>query len=360
KMKKIKFDFVLRDYQREALEAIWNSYKSGIRRQLISLPTGCGKTVIFSFLPRYFKMKKKMLVLAHREELLFQAKDKIVAINKELKLNVGIEKAVMETDYDDDIIIASVQTIGRGNERIKKFNPDDFSIIVVDEAHHAVAPTYKAILKHFGIFDKDTDKLLLGFTATPKRGDGIGLEEIFEDITYSQSITHMIEANYLANIIGYRVNTKVNLEGVKVRMGDFVIGDLSRKVNVEERNALIIKSYLKLAKNRKTVVFCTNVAHAKQVALIFNKHKIKAVPVWGNMPSKNRAAVLKKFKNDKIDVITNCNLLTEGFDEPGIDCIIMARPTKSQLLYTQMIGRGTRPFPNKENLMVIDISDNST
>jgi len=348
--------FQLRDYQQECLQTIKSRYLSGIRRQLVCLPTGSGKTVIFSAFPAYFQMKNQMLVLAHRSELLDQALDKIQRTNPQL--HVEVEQAGRIADPESHVVVASVPTLGRkDSKRLSRLDPDRFFLIVVDEAHHATAKTYRRILEYFGLFDPDTPKLMVGFTATPKRGDGEGLDAVFEEIVYSRSLPEMIGERYLAPVAGYRVETDVDLSRVKVRMGDFVVSQLSLAVNVEQRNRLVVNVFRTLLKNRRTLCFCVDVAHAHSLAEAFRLEGISAAAVTGDMDRMQREKVLSDFRDGTIHVVTNCMVLTEGYDEPSVEGIILARPTKSSLLYTQMIGRGTRLHPGKENVTVVDIVD---
>jgi superfamily II DNA or RNA helicase len=349
----------LRDYQSQCLNAIFSRYKAGVRRQLICLPTGTGKTVIFAQFPSYFRMKRRMLVLAHRAELLQQARDKLLAANPAIK--VEIEQAGKNASEDSDVVVASVPTLGRrGTKRLTRLNPDQFSIIVIDEAHHAAADSYRRIVKHLGLLDADTNKLLVGFTATPKRSDGIGLDAIFDEIAFSKNIPEMMHAGYLAPVAGYRVETDVDLSRVKTSMGDFVNSQLSDAVNIESRNALVVKAFQELVPDRKTLVFCVDVAHTLDLAEAFKHFGIPAAAITGDMPADERSKNLEAFSLGRIQVLTNCMVLTEGYDEPSVDGIILARPTKSALLYTQMIGRGTRLYPDKANVTVVDVVDNSS
>ena len=351
-----KTSFQLRDYQAECLEAIKSRYLQGIRRQLVCLPTGSGKTIIFSAFPAYFQMKNQMLVLAHRSELLDQAREKIQGINPLLR--VEVEQAGRNADPESPIVVASVPTLGRkDSKRLSRLDPDRFFLIVVDEAHHATAKTYRRILDYFGLVDPNTRKLLVGFTATPKRGDGEGLEAIFEEIVYSRTLPEMIGEGYLSPVAGYRVETDIDLSGVKVRMGDFVVAQLSLAVNVEQRNRLVVNVFRTLLKNRQTLCFCVDVAHAHSLAEAFRTEGISAGAVSGDMDRADREKVLAGFRDGTIHVVTNCMVLTEGYDEPSVEGIILARPTKSSLLYTQMIGRGTRLHPGKENVTIVDIVD---
>ena len=348
----------LRDYQTEALARVKDAYKSGKRRVLVSLPTGTGKTVVFAHFPGALKMKKRLLVLAHREELLLQAEDKFRSVDPGLK--IGIERAEDRVASDAQVVIASVPTLARvDGARLSRFNPDDFSIIVVDEAHHAVAESYRRILDHFGLFKPETSRYLVGFTATPRRGDNQGLGEVFQEVCYARDLRQMIGEGYLCPIRGWRVDTNLSLDGVKIRHGDFVESQLARVVNTPSRNRLLTTSYMRLSGRRRAIVFCVDVQHAKDVCEAFTDAGIRAAAVWGEMPREDRRRTLAQFATGEITVLTNCNLLTEGFDEPRINCVLMARPTKSKLLYAQMVGRGTRLHPDKTDLMVVDVVDNS-
>jgi len=344
----------LRPYQQDCLDRLLAAYRAGGRRLLVSLPTGTGKTVVFARFPGFFRMRRRLLVLAHRRELLEQARDKILASNPDL--SVGIEQAGRRAE-DARVVIASVPSL-RG-KRLASFDPTDFYLVVVDEAHHAVAPSYRAVFEHLGLFEADTPRLLVGFTATPRRGDGKSLGDVFESIAYRRSLPEMVAAGWLCGVTGWRVTSQVSLDGVRVRAGDFAEGQLARAVNVEERNDLLLWAYRKLGDERRCLVFCADVAHAQQVAEVYASAGIAAAAVWGAMPMADRQDVLARFRAGTLRVVTNCNVLTEGFDEPRIGCIILARPTKSRLLYAQMVGRGTRLAPGKTDVCVVDVVDNS-
>lgn len=348
----------LRPYQQACLRSILAAYKAGRRRVLVTLPTGTGKTVVFSEFPRFFRMKKRLLVLAHREELLEQARHKFELAHPELR--VEIEQAARHASDDAQVVIASVPTLGRGDgQRLARLRREDFFLVVVDEAHHAVASTYLKIFDHFGLREPDTPRMLVGFTATPYRSDKSGLGEVFEDIVFRRDLQSMIREHYLARIRGWRIATEIDLDGVRVRHGDFVESQLAAAVNVEVRNDAVVKAYRDFAPGRRAVIFCADVAHAHAVGAAFRKAGVAAAEVWGAMPSQERRAVLDAFSAGGISVLANCMVLTEGFDEPRVDCVILARPTKSHLLYVQMVGRGTRLHPDKQDLLVIDVVDNS-
>jgi ATP-dependent helicase IRC3 len=347
----------LRPYQSEALTAVRDAYLAGKRRVIVSLPTGTGKTVVFAHFPRVLKMKKRLLVLAHREELLLQARDKFRSIDPELETE--IERASSHATSDAKVVIASVPTLARSGARLSRFQPEEFSIVVVDEAHHAVAPSYRRIFDHFGLFEPHVSRYLIGFTATPRRGDKQGLGEVFEEVCYARDMREMIVDRYLCPITGWRVDTDLSLDNVRVRHGDFIESQLARVVNMPLRNRLLVKAYRDFGPGRRTIVFCVDVAHAKDVHRAFADAGIRAAPVWGELSRDQRRSTLAAFSAGEIDVVTNCNVLTEGFDEPRVDCVIMARPTRSKLLYAQMVGRGTRLHAGKKDLIVIDVADNS-
>lgn len=352
----------LRPYQEKAIDSIRESYVQGVNKQVIVLATGLGKTVIFAHIISNLVKRtgKKALVLAHREELLTQAKAKLESINSDLK--VDIEKADDWAEDHADVIVASVATIGRnGSERIKRFNPDDFGIVVIDEAHHASADTYRNVLRHFELLKGEADSnhtaLLLGVTATPSRNDNKGIDSIFDKVTYEYPIVPAIKDNWLSRIHAWRINTATDLTQVHKTAGDFNLGELGEAVNNDDRNGLIIKAYQKHIPGQQTLCFAVDVNHAMELSKSFNEAGIPADYVIGS--STNRKEVLEKFANRELKVVVNCMVLTEGFDEPSIEAILMARPTQSGILFQQMIGRGTRLFQGKEYLTVIDFVDNT-
>lgn len=356
----------LRKYQKETVEAVKRSRKSGINHQIIVLATGTGKTVIFSHLISELVKEtgKKALIIAHREELLEQAKDKLSKIDGNLKID--IEQANRYANDDADVIVASVPTLGRtSSERIKRFNPRDFCIVVIDEAHHASADTYKNVLRHFGILkcesqsDWNKSLLLLGVTATPSRADNQGLDQIFDTVSHEYNIVSGIQEGFLSRIKAFRVNTATDLTGIHKVAGDFNQGELAEAVNNDDRNGLIIKAYKAIVPNQQALCFAVDVAHTKELSQSFERAGIRAGYVTGAISKDERHDTLSKFSTGEIKVVVNCMVLTEGFDEPSIQAILMARPTQSGILFQQMVGRGTRIFPGKENLTVIDFVDNT-
>jgi ATP-dependent helicase IRC3 len=342
----------LRYYQEDALAAIKAAEERGVRKGLIVLPTGSGKTIIFSHIPdRLGEDSTPMLILAHREELLNQAKEKLQWANPHL--DVAIEQGQNYAGHVD-VVVASVPTLGRnGSPRLDGFPRDYFKTVVVDEAHHAAAPTYRRVLDHFD------SALLVGVTATPKRGDNVGLAEVFEEIIYSRSLEDMIREGFLCDLAGYRYNSSVDLSQVKIVRGDYAEGELAKAVNTDARNEAVVESYLKygVEDGRKALVFCVDVAHAKDMAESFRDAGIEAHAIWGAMPHDERRKTMEAHDRGDFPVLTNCQIATEGYDSPSIDMVIMARPTQSTSLYAQCVGRGTRLHPGKANCLVIDVAD---
>jgi ATP-dependent helicase IRC3 len=339
----------LRPYQIEALESIQNHLDKGIVKQLVVLPTGAGKTVIFSNIPQTIKDSLPMLVLAHRGELLTQAKDKILWSNPQL--DVQIEKAEDTADLCD-VVVASVPTLGRADsQRILKYPKDYFKTIIIDEAHHAAAETYRRILDYF------TPKFLLGVTATPQRSDSVRLTDVFDEITYYKTIQDLIQEGYLCRLVGYRIKTDTDISEVETSHGDYMASQLEDTINTPTRNATVVKSYFEFAQNKKAVVFASGVKHARDLAASFAQKQIPVRVILGDTPDDERKQSLAEFASGAIKVIVNVGVLTEGFDEPSIGAIILARPTRSSLLYTQIVGRGTRLYEGKDNCIIIDIAD---
>ena len=312
--------FNLRPYQQEALDSIPES-----GAYLICLFTGAGKTVCMSQIPR----RGRMLILSHRDELVHQPE-------KYFDCSFGVEQAD-ETSHGEEVISASVQSLVR---RLDKFKPDDFDIVVVDEAHHSIAKTYRTIIDYF------KPRLLLGFTATPNRNDGVGLKEIYQDIIYERNMKWGIENGYLSPIQCLRVQLGYDLRRVAVRLGDYAPEALDRAVNIESANDAIKETY-KLYAKPPCLIFCASVSHAENLANLIDG----AVAVKGGQ---DRSDIVKAFSNGDIPCLTNCMIFTEGTDLPNVQTVIMARPTKNLSLYTQIVGRGLRLYPDKEYLTLID------
>ena len=339
----------LRPYQQEALDAIIANEANGINRQLVVLPTGAGKTILFSHLPILRKNSLPMLVLAHRAELLEQARNKIMASNP--NLIVEIEQAERKAGHVD-VVVASVATLGRNNTpRIESYPKDYFKTIVIDEAHHAAAPTYRRIIDYF------SPDFLLGVTATPQRSDSTRLIDVFEEIVYYKSIQDLIKDGWLCPLVGYRVKTNVDISDVEIRNGEYAQDQLEQKVDTPDRNAFVVATYLNLAMDTKTIVFASGVRHAENLAISFRQASVETAVILGTTPREERESILAQFATGQISVIVNVGVLTEGFDEPSLQTIILAKPTRSTLLYTQIVGRGTRLHESKKHCTIIDIAD---
>ena len=341
--------FALRPYQQEALDAVISYSDKGINRQLVVLPTGAGKTVIFSHLPLIKKDCLPMLVLAHRGELLDQARNKIMASNPDL--TVEIEQAERKAGHTD-VVVASVATLGRNNTpRIEEYPKDYFKSIVIDEAHHAAAPTYRRIIDYFN------SSFILGVTATPQRSDSTRLVDVFEEIVYYKSIQDLIEDGWLCPLVGYRVKTNTDLSEVEIVNGDYAQAKLEDAVDNPERNASIVAAYLNLAMDEKALVFASGVRHAENLALSFRQASVETAVIVGTTPQEERNSILARFAAGTLRVVVNVGVLTGGFDEPSVQAIILAKPTRSTLLYTQIVGRGTRLHESKQSCKIIDIAD---
>ena len=317
-------NLVLRDYQQECHNLI-ETLDPG--SYLIQMATGLGKTATFTTLKR----KGRVLVLAHREELVTQP-------IKYYDCPVGIEMANHKSN-GEEVVIASVQSI---IHRLDKFKPDDFDMIITDEAHHAAAKSYRKIYEYF------RPRLHLGFTATPNRGDNVRLDDIYQDIIFERDIKWAIQNKYLTDIYCMRVNIGYDISKVARRMGDFAPGELEEAMNQDVLNNAIAEAYKKYAKGQ-TLIFACSVDHAEAIA-----EKIPgAVAVTAK--TKNRDELIKKFTNREIPVLVNCMIFTEGTDMPLVETVMIARPTSNSSLYTQMVGRGLRLYPGKEKLTLIDL-----
>lgn len=359
----------LRPYQQEAIDSVKAKFASGINKQVLVLATGTGKTIIFSSLSSDFikSTKKKVLVLAHREELLTQAKEKLLTINPKLK--VAIEQGENYVyPKDCDVVVASVPTLGRlTSKRLAKFNPKDFCMVIVDEVHHVShsSVTYINILRYFGLLKSEPQNdwnktcLLLGVTATPSRTDNQGLDQIFDETAYVYDILKAIQESYLSRIRAYRVRTKTDISNIKKVAGDFNVGELAQAVNNQDRNGLVIDTYQKLVPNTQALCFAVDVAHTIELCDRFKKAGIKASYIVGTTNKDDRAKRLIDFRAGKIKVMINAMVLTEGYDNESIETVLMARPTQSGILFQQMVGRGTRLFKGKPHLTIIDFVDNT-
>lgn len=315
----------LRPYQQECVNIINKIEKGG---HLVAMATGLGKTVIFSQLER----RGRTLILSHRDELVHQPQ-------KYFDCSFGVEQAAEHSD-GEEVISASVQSLVR---RLPSFSPDDFDMIITDEAHHAAATSYKTIYSYF------KPRVHIGFTATPKRGDKARLNDVFEDIVYYRDLRWGIENGYLSDINCLRAELGFDLSNVKKKNGDFDTKQLSQSVNRSELNQAVACAYRELAVGQ-TLIFAADIAHAYALSELIKG----SVVVSGKTPSEDRKKIIKAFTDREIPCIINCMVFTEGTDMPLIETIIVARPTMNASLYTQMVGRGLRLYEGKKYLTLID------
>lgn len=341
-----------RPYQIECKKAIKSEYDKGITEQLIVQATGTGKRLAAVNLMNHFP---RSLFIAHREELITQAYDDIVRF---FPYNCGIIKGP-RFEIDKKIVVASVQTL---YNRLDRIDPNTFQYIALDEVHHFVSRTYLATARHFN------PKLLTGWTATPKRLDGLSLTNLFQKIVYQYRIEDGIKDGWLANIDAFQIQTQTSLEGVRKVAGDFNQKQLSERVDCRARNALIVDRYKKYCNGVQAIAFCVDINHAYNLRDIFREAGIIAEAVVSDKERcPNRQEIIEQYRKGNIDILTNVNIATEGFDHADIGCILAARPTQSESLYIQMIGRGTRlktdQFKQKnghDKCIVLDFVDNAS
>lgn len=387
----------LRPYQQSAIESISAELAKGNNRLLMSLATGLGKTFTFSSMlddalilawRQQVKAAPRTLIIAHREELLDQSAQTLRRLNPSRM--VSIEQGARHANRFSDVVVASIQTLAASKCRrlfdLIRFQP--FGIVIVDEAHHAAAASYRTVLVHLGFLPPEDasdeenddaaseedaaklaehlaawderaprDRFLLGVTATPNRSDAIGLGCVFQSIAFTYPIRRGVEDGFLVPIVPWVVDTSVSLDGVRTNRGDFNQRELADAVNNEHRNGLAVDAWHKHAHMRPTIAFTVDVQHAHDLAAAFRGKGIRAAAVSGETPKDQRRAMLEDFRRGALDVLANCMILTEGTDLPMASCIVHAKPTKSATLYEQMTGRGLRLHPNKADCIVIDMVD---
>jgi superfamily II DNA or RNA helicase len=328
------------------------------------MATGCGKAVIIANIQRKMRhlLPGKVLVFVHTDELVKQLVKTCENWNPELK--IGREQASHYADTDCDIVVACVASIGReGAQRLLRFG--EFDIIICDEAHHSIASTYLNTFEMTGVLKSESKKLLVGFTATPKRKnlsraqkkaltvlddeELLSLKSVYKKIVYTYTIRKAIREGWLVPLRGFRLKTSVDLSGIKSTAGDYAQDELSLAVNTPQRNMQVVKFWLDNAERRTTIAFTVDIQHAKDSAEQFKRAGVKAEAIWGTDP--DREGKLERFKANEIEVLCNCGVLIEGFDAWNVMCILDTAPTKSSSKYTQKIGRGTRLEENTGNLL---------
>ncbi|KIY45830.1 P-loop containing nucleoside triphosphate hydrolase protein [Fistulina hepatica ATCC 64428] len=377
--KRISGAFGLRPYQEHCLRACTTALSSGYTRLGVSLPTGSGKTTVFISLlsrvkpPESNAHATKSLIIVNSIELARQSAEQVARLfpNWVVEIEQGQKH---KASGHADVTIATYQTLSQP-ERTAKFNPNHMKAIIIDEAHHAAAPSYRRLLAHFSeeIVHPDPSfqrphiphKIpIVGFSATFSRLDGLRLGSVFERIVYHRDFLDMIQDKWLCDVRFTCVYANLNLNSVIIhsRTGDFQARSLAHVVNTDTINELVVKTWLDKAADRKsTLVFCVNIAHVKALTNEFRKFGVDARYVYAKTPAPERKALVSAFKQEKFPVLINCAILTEGTDIPNIDCVVVARPTRSRNLFAQMIGRGMRLSPDtgKTDCRIIDFVDNA-
>ena len=332
----------LRPYQQQARDRIHAEWENGHTRTLLVLPTGTGKTIVFaSVAADQVRAGHRVLILAHRGELLEQAADK-------LQRSTGLVSAVEKADATClntwfRVVVGSVQTLQR-TARLERFPHDYFGTIIIDEAHHAITDGYRRILDYFG------SAKVLGVTATPDRGDMRNLGEVFDSLAFEYKLTDAIKEGYLCRIMAQTIPLKLDISSVTMSGGDYAVGDLGTALDPYLEQ--IAAEMAQRCKDRKTVVFLPLIKTSQKFRDLLNAHGFRAAEVNGQ--STDRKEVLADFDAGKYNVLCNSMLLTEGWDCPSVDCVVVLRPTKVRSLYSQMVGRGTRLSPGKSDLLLLD------
>ena len=332
----------LRPYQQQARDRIHAEWDAGHTRTLLVLPTGTGKTIVFaSVAADQVRAGDRVLILAHRGELLEQAADKL---QRSTGLVSAVEKA--ESTCLDSwfrVVVGSVQTLQR-TARLERFPQDYFGTIIIDEAHHAITDGYRRILDYF------SGAKVLGVTATPDRGDMRNLGEVFDSLAFEYKLTDAIKEGYLCKIMAQTIPLQLDITSVTMSGGDYAVGDLGTALDPYLEQ--IAAEMARRCKSRKTVVFLPLIKTSQKFRDLLNAHGFRAAEVNGQ--SADRKAVLADFDAGKYNVLCNSMLLTEGWDCPSVDCVVVLRPTKVRSLYSQMVGRGTRLSPGKTDLLLLD------
>ena len=332
----------LRPYQIEARDAVLSEWGQGHRKTLLVLPTGCGKTIVFSSVAQNrVENGSRVLIMAHRGELLEQASQKLLDA---CGLPSVLEKAESTSlGSNVPITVGSVQSLAQP-VRLARFPEDYFGTIVVDEAHHCLSDSYQRVLEHFPAAN------ILGVTATPDRGDQRDLGQFFDSKAYEYSMTQAIRDGYLCPIRAQMIPLQLDIRDVGISSGDFSAGEIGYALAPYLDQ--IAMEMTKYCKGRKTVVFLPLIKISQDFCEKLNAHGLRATEVNGD--SEDRSEKLKAFENGEFDVLCNSMLLTEGWDCPSVDCVVVLRPTKVRALYQQMVGRGMRLSPGKEDLLLLD------
>lgn len=353
--------FVLRDYQQEAIDAVTNAVTKGIRRSAVVLATGGGKTIVFSHLiPRISSAnprRRKTLILAHKHELVMQNASAIQRVNPDLKVQIDMGK--LKPTSDADVVVGLVMTLVRMT-RLQKHVRDEYKTIILDECHHATASSWMKILDHFDVLNKNLEINVIGFTATMERADGKALGQVFNQIVFERGLIEMVENRELCDAKFITLRADIGLCDIKSLGGDYHPTQLSEKMLQEDVLLKLATSYILLQRQydfKSTLVFCTSIEHCKTLCGILQRFGVSAQYVTGETVMHEREAILRDFKNGKISVLCNVMVFTEGTDIPNVDSLFLARPTRLRTLLVQMIGRGLRLHPGKEQCYIVDFAD---
>lgn len=341
----------LRRYQEDALLSVSAEWSNGRKRVAIVLATGLGKTVVFSHaaLARLTSAGDRVLILVHTDELVDQAYTKLRDVATGFR--VGVVKAA-RNEVNADVVIGSVQTL-RNPNRVAQLS--NVGLVIIDECHHAAARSYRDVMTALGCFDDDRPTLALGVTATLSRNDGKSLGEIWEVVAYRRDILDGIADGYLTDVSGKRVEVEgLTLPELRSR-GDFGDASLTEILSTSNARRYVVESYREHASGMPGIVFVPSVQTAFDFTAAFADAGFDVAAVWGAMDSDDRKKVIADYRDGHLQILVNCQALTEGFDSPRAQCAVIARPTTSAALYTQMVGRVLRPFPGKDRALVLDV-----
>ncbi|HOX60024.1 MAG TPA: DEAD/DEAH box helicase [Candidatus Paceibacterota bacterium] len=337
---------ILRPYQSAASDAIFKEWQEN-DSTLVVMPTGGGKTILFADVIRRV-FPRRALVIAHREELIFQARDKIQRVTGlSADVEMGEYRAEGGLFGSARVVVSTIQTQcsgGDGGGRMAKFDPSQFGLLIIDEAHHATSPTYRRVIDYYRT---NPALKVLGVTATPDRADEEALGQVFESVAFDYEVLDAIHDGWLVPIEQQMVHVEgLDYSSIRTTAGDLNGGDLAAVMEAERNLQPMASASLAIIGQRRALVFTSSVKAAEMTAEIFNRHRPEMASwVCGKTEREERRRVLADFAAGKVQVVCNCGVLTEGFDDPGVEVVIMGRPTKSRSLYSQMVGRSTRPLP---------------
>lgn len=360
---------ILRPYQEECVDAVFETWKSGKKAPIVIIATGGGKTLCAAEIVRRLRAQNhhanfRMWFVAHRKELLDQTYKTVKFVAPEA--TCGIVQG-SRNDVGKFLTIGSVETLAgrrrfddatsgynRLTQAIKAHPP---SVVIIDEAHHSTSPTFRRLLDW--VRAANPDCLFLGLTATPGRTDGTALDAVFDCVAFERNAFQLIADGYLVPPVGFRVDLNIDLDVIPTESGEFKKAPLSKVMNQPDVNKAVVDGYFKYGDNRKLLAFCVDVTHAKDLAETFRLMGVVAHHIDGTMKDADRAATLQAFAEGKTRILTSCDVLTEGYDDPSAQGVLFARPTNSQLVYSQALGRALRLHPSKRDALVLDCVGNS-